>query len=210
MGRPPAKPASEWRDGFLFLGNQAALDFLNTRPLQGGRFQELLPHFRALLRWLRAADLLGARPAAALQRRWDGTSRARSAVRAARLLRERVRNGVVAWERSGRVPAALLRGLNRLLARHPLHARLKPGQAAPLVELFHEPRQPEDLLAALAYSAALLFAQADAKRARKCAGCVLRFLDTSKKGTRRWCSMRLCGNRAKVAAYAARRRAASR
>ena len=31
----------------------------------------------------------------------------------------------------------------------------------------------------------------------------LHFHDTSKKGTRRWCRMRLCGNRMKVAAYAA-------
>jgi predicted RNA-binding Zn ribbon-like protein len=35
---------------------------------------------------------------------------------------------------------------------------------------------------------------------------VLHFQDTSKKGTRRWCSMRLCGNRHKVAAYADRQR----
>src|SRR5438309_11915489 len=33
----------------------------------------------------------------------------------------------------------------------------------------------------------------------------LHFHDISKKGTRRWCSMQLCGNRLKVAACAARR-----
>ena len=48
--------------------------------------------------------------------------------------------------------------------------------------------------------------EADRNRVRKCESCVLHFWDTSKKGSRRWCSMKLCGNRVKVAAYAARRR----
>jgi len=48
------------------------------------------------------------------------------------------------------------------------------------------------------------FATGGRKRVRKYANCVLHFHDTSKKGTRRWCSMQLCGNRFKVAAYAAR------
>jgi predicted RNA-binding Zn ribbon-like protein len=77
-------------------------------------------------------------------------------------------------------------------------------------ELWFEPREPEDLFAPLAYSAATLFATVDRKRVRKCARCVLHFRDTSKKGTRRWCSMQLCGNRLKVAAYAARRRQRAR
>jgi predicted RNA-binding Zn ribbon-like protein len=46
----------------------------------------------------------------------------------------------------------------------------------------------------------------DRNRVRKCDQCVLHFHDISKKGTRRWCSMQLCGNRLKVAAYAARQR----
>ena len=42
----------------------------------------------------------------------------------------------------------------------------------------------------------------DCGRVRKCACCVGHFFDTSEKGTHRWCSMGLCGNRLKVAAYA--------
>jgi predicted RNA-binding Zn ribbon-like protein len=55
-------------------------------------------------------------------------------------------------------------------------------------------------------TAAILFSAIDRSRVRKCDQCVLHFYDISKKGTRRWCSMQLCGNRLKVAAYAARRR----
>lgn len=47
-------------------------------------------------------------------------------------------------------------------------------------------------------------------RLRVCQGenCALLFVDTSRPGNRRWCSMRRCGNRQKVRAF--RRRAASR
>lgn len=46
------------------------------------------------------------------------------------------------------------------------------------------------------------------ERIRQCAGedCSWLFLDTSHNGTRRWCDMRACGNRAKVRRF--RRRAA--
>jgi predicted RNA-binding Zn ribbon-like protein len=45
-----------------------------------------------------------------------------------------------------------------------------------------------------------------ANRVRKCEGCPVHFLDVSKKGSRRWCSMGLCGNKVKVAAYQQRQR----
>ena len=51
-------PDSDWRDGFLFVGNHLALDFLNTRPVQNGEPMELLSDFGALLRWFQAAGLL--------------------------------------------------------------------------------------------------------------------------------------------------------
>ena len=75
-----------------------------------------------------------------------------------------------------------------------------------VTEAYFDPRSPEDLLGPVAHSIAALFAGLDRNKIRKCSNCVLHFLDTSKKGTRRWCSMQMCGNRSKVAAYAARHR----
>jgi predicted RNA-binding Zn ribbon-like protein len=52
-----------------------------------------------------------------------------------------------------------------------------------------------------AQSAAELLASAELDRVKECAddrGCGWLFLDTSRNGTRRWCSMQSCGNRAKV------------
>jgi predicted RNA-binding Zn ribbon-like protein len=197
---------SDWRDGFLFVGNHLALDFLNTCPVQDGEPTELLPDFDALLRWFQAAGLLTYREVRDLLQEWEGSARARRVVEAVWGLREKLRKEVLSWERGGTVHHTTLDELNRLLAEHPMRTRLKGIGSALSTQLWFEPRWPEDLLAPLAHGAAALFANVDRDRVRNCGHCVLHFYDTSKKGTRRWCSMQLCGNRLKVAAYAARQR----
>ena len=206
MTRAKRKQHPDWKDGFLFLGNQLALDFLNTRLVQKGEPMELLPDFSALLRWFQAADLLRSRHAANLQQQWGESGRARRAVEAMRGLREKLRKEILAWERGGAIHHSAVDELNRLMADHPMRTRLKASGSGTSMELYFEPHQPEDLFAPLGHSAATLFANVDRNRVRKCEHCVGHFHDTSKKGTRRWCSMQLCGNRQKVAAYAARQR----
>jgi len=197
-------PDSEWRDGFLFVGNHLALDFLNTRPVQNGEPTELLSDFRALLRWFQAAGLLSSREVTNLQRQSGQSATAQRALDDIRQFREKLRKEVLAWEGGADVHRATVDELNRLMAAHPMHSKLQATGNVPSLEPWFEPQQPEDLFAPLAQSAAKLFAEVDRTRVRKCGQCVLHFYDSSKKGTRRWCSMRLCGNRLKVAAYAAR------
>jgi len=62
--------------------------------------------------------------------------------------------------------------------------------------------------AAIAGSLAHYLAEHDANRLRVCASetCESLFVDRSPAGRRRWCDMRVCGNRAKVAAHRARAR----
>jgi predicted RNA-binding Zn ribbon-like protein len=206
MASAKAGQKSDWRDGFLFLGNHLALDFLNTCPVQNGEAVELLPDFDALLRWFQAADLLSAREAASLRLQWEGSAQAQSVVEAMRELRERLRKEVNAIERGVTVHRPTVDELNRLMSEHPMLTRLKASGSVSTTELWFRPCRPEDLFAPVAQSAATLFAEVHRNRVRKCGQCVLHFYDTSKKGTRRWCSMQMCGNRVKVAAYAARRR----
>jgi predicted RNA-binding Zn ribbon-like protein len=206
MGRVVSNQSSDWKDGFLFLGNQLALDFVNTRPVRDGRAVELLPDFQTVLRWFQAADLLTSQQARSLQQHWVNSTRAYQAVEALRALREGLRKEITAWEAGGKLHHATLEELNRLMAQHPMRTRLRIAGKGLTKKLYFEPKQPHDLLAPLAQGAAELFADVEPGRVRKCAHCVLHFHDTSKKGTRRWCSMRLCGNREKVAAYAARQR----
>ena len=210
MGDTKAVRKSDWRDGFLFLGNQLALDFLNTHPVQNDEAVELLPDFDALLRWFQAADLLTARQGNSLRQQWGDSVRAKHVVEAMRELRERLRKDVLSMEHGGPVRREVIDELNHLMAEHPMLTRLKASGGASVTELWFDPRRPEGLFAPVAHMAASLFADVDHNRVRKCGQCVLHFYDTSKKGTRRWCSMQLCGNRLKVAAYAARQRTIAR
>jgi predicted RNA-binding Zn ribbon-like protein len=206
MSDSAAQERSEWRDGFLFIGNHPILDFLNTCPVQGDKPQELLVDFNALLRWFRAVGLLSSRQVGELQR-WERSIRAQTLTGEIRQLRERLRKDVRAWEDDGKLRGSTIAELNRLMSAHPMLAKLNKENRTVALESWFEAREPEDLIAPLAHSAAVLFARVPRERVRKCGHCILHFYDTSKKGTRRWCSMQLCGNRLKVAAYAARQRA---
>ncbi len=78
MGARMQTPAdkSDWKEGFLFVGNELVLDFLNTRPIQNGEPLELLTDFGALLRWFRAANVLNSKEVTRLQIQWGDTPRA--------------------------------------------------------------------------------------------------------------------------------------
>lgn len=62
------------------------------------------------------------------------------------------------------------------------------------------------LLAPVLWSAGDLMLQAGNRRIRRCANdeCLWLFVDDSKSGTRRWCDMSSCGNRAKAKRHYAR------
>src|SRR3569833_1474075 len=87
-----------WRDGFLFVGNQIALDFVNTRPLVDGSFVELLQDVEALLRWFVAAELIDAKTSTRLMRKWRDDDRSLDLMRSLRGFRERLREDVIGWE----------------------------------------------------------------------------------------------------------------
>lgn len=206
MNQNDAKGRSGSQAGFLFLGNQLTLDLLNTRPALTGKPTELLTDFRMLLQWFEEAGLLSRSETVALYRKWNGSSRAEVTLRTIRALRETLRMEVLRWEDGGKIRPAVVRQLNILMRRHPMRTRMAQLAKRLITQRWFEAREPEDLLAPLAQNAAELFSSVDRIRVRKCAHCVGHFRDTSKKGTRRWCSMKLCGNRFKVAAYAARQR----
>lgn len=69
---------------------------------------------------------------------------------------------------------------------------------------------PDALLLPLAEAMGDLICHADFEQVKICEGptCTLWFNDVSKNHTRRWCSMAVCGNRAKAAAHRAKNRSA--
>jgi predicted RNA-binding Zn ribbon-like protein len=197
----------DWRDGFLFVGNQLSLDFLNTRPLMAGEPLELLPDCASLARWLKAAGLVSTQEGKQLEKQWSARPAFAGMVRELREFREELRQTVLEMEAGAAPPAAFIAKANELLSAHPYIDKLVQTDSRLDRGKRFEPRRPLDVLAPVMDSVATLLTMDDKSRLRKCESCVLHFHDTSKKGTRRWCSMNLCGNRLKVAAYTRRKRA---
>jgi predicted RNA-binding Zn ribbon-like protein len=192
----------DWRGGYLFVGNRLALDFLNTSLVSNGETIELLTNAAAVARWMAHADLLTEKEAKKLEQAWEHSPRASKAVLAVRRFRDRLRQAVFAFEAGSGVSADFIDELNSLLRNHPVYREVKAdGNGGYTQTQSFEPQLPDDLLGPLAEETMMLLAGVTAERVRKCEGCPVHFLDVSKKGSRRWCSMSLCGNKVKVAAY---------
>ena len=197
----------EWIDGFLFIGNHLALDFLNTKLVLAGSPKELLPDVDALVRWLVASGLLTRTKGKALAKTWRDTPQAGVLLRELLEFRERLRAVVVRQEAGFSASNAFIAELNSLLKQHPgVIALQRKGEKLGLETAF-ELEKPNDVWAPIAIAVAELISDVSSMRLRKCEACIIHFLDTSKKGSRRWCSMNICGNKIKVAAYQKRRRA---
>ncbi len=180
---------------FHFLAGRLCLDLVATVGERWRRAFERMPQPADLDRWL-ARSSLGLEGVAATAVDLDDAHRLREAIdRAARGLPR------------GRSPdAADLAIVNDIATRPALAPQLVPGGGI----AWAEPVSAPAALATVARDAVALLGGPDAGRVRECArdDCALLFVDASRPGTRRWCSMQGCGNRTKTASY--RRRKGSR
>jgi predicted RNA-binding Zn ribbon-like protein len=196
----------DWIDGFLFVGNRLALDFLNTRPVLPQGPAELLPDVPALERWLIASGIARSPKTRSLLRSWRHSPAAAAFLRELIGFRERLRDAVVHLEAGAPPSEEFLHEINEGFLRHPRTSVLRRRDGRVQRELLFDPQRPSDLWAPILDGTAELLTEPDSRRIRQCEACVLHFFDSSKKGSRRWCSMNICGNRLKVAAYQRRQR----
>jgi predicted RNA-binding Zn ribbon-like protein len=202
-----SQEVNEWIDGLLFVGNRPILDFLNTKPVLADGPTELLPDVRALERWLIASDMVTSPKAKAVVRGWRQSPEAVAFLEQLIAFRERLREAVVRIENGSSPTDAFLAEVNSLLLQHPRHTSLHKRGGKVIRETLFEPHKPTDLWAPIVDATADLLTETESSRIRKCESCVVHFFDISKKGSRRWCSMHICGNKLKVAAYQRRKRA---
>ena len=193
---------------FVFIGHHRMLDFLNTEIAVEGTPRDLLARPNDLLEWLVQAGALDRASARRARARWGSGRSGEALIRQARRLRTSLRRIADAAAGGRAVPRTGLAAVNALLSRGAAVDRVVPGTSdgfATRRDL--RVREPADLLVPIAEAAADLVCHADPRRIRRCAHpeCVLYFLDGTKNGTRRWCDMRTCGNRANAAAYYRRR-----
>jgi predicted RNA-binding Zn ribbon-like protein len=168
----------------------AALDLVATVADRPGRHVERLVTPADLDRWLVESGLV-ARPRASVDD-----------LRDAQELREAVWSHV-GRSLAGEPPApSQRRTVNSWAARHPAVPQLRADWSV----AFDGPTDVAAALSALARDAIDLLAGSDRSRIRRCVRCTLHFVDRSRPGNRRWCSMELCGNRSKAEAFRDRKK----
>ncbi len=203
------KSSQEWIDGFLVVGNQPVLDLLNTRLVVNGQQQEMLTDTSALVRWLLVSGLAPIDEIADELKVWSSEPEAKKFLHELLLFRESLREVVLRLEDGKQPEAAFLPELNARLFAHPVRRAITRKGGKMQSRQIGGTSVADTLWAALLHETERLLTGTDSRRMRKCESCVVQFLDVSKKNARRWCSMRLCGNRLKVAAYQDRQRRCS-
>jgi predicted RNA-binding Zn ribbon-like protein len=100
--------------------------------------------------------------------------------------------------------------LTGLLERDEAYQRFAVRDGGRLaLEMGRRWRSPESLLIPIGEALARVVVNEDLTHVKACEGrtCTLMFADHTRGHARRWCSMSVCGNRAKVAAHRSRQRA---
>jgi len=170
------------------VGEPLALDLVNTQWRADGELQDLLTRTTDAQEWLATHELtVSADEASVIQT----LKQAREALRCC-------------LETEDQDPQAC-QALNDVLEHGHVTPCLAEGAAAERTQV--EPAWGPAWAAARDY--VRLRQQYPRWRIRACAHpeCILYFLDTTRNGTRRWCDMRTCGNRAKAQRYQRRHRA---
>ena len=199
----------------LLLADAAGLDLLNSIATPVDEEIDWIRDGEGLLSWLEQAGWVDL---AVLSELRAGFEPAEFDALAAKVrdLREWFRDYV--RQRKGRALVAddlqPLTPLNRLLERDErfrqlVEVRNAEGETALALRLERRWATPESLLMAIAERLAMLVTEQDFTYVKACEGarCTLLFADHTRGHARRWCSMALCGNRAKVAAHRARLKA---
>ncbi len=202
--------SGEWLDGFLFVANKPILDFVNTKPVLASGPTELLPDFHALERWLIASGMVRSAGTKRLLCGWRNSTDAATFLKDLIAFRERLREAILRMEKGSAPSDEFIHEVNSGLLQHPQTTALCRRDGRIVREPRFDPQRPSDLWVPILDGAAGLLSEPEAHRIRQCEACVVHFFDTSKKGSRRWCSMNICGNKLKVAAYQRRMRESKR
>ncbi len=189
---------------------QTGLDFVNTLDLWPVSHDHLDSPATAL-DWLVEHDLMHREARVHLLAQYEASA-ATGLEMLGRIRRVRqAMRGVLEAAAARRAPDATdLDEINRALRTHYIY-ELLPATDGVSLDHRHQGDPVDGAMARLAESIARELIQGDTSRLRICENpqCHWVFKDTSRTGKRKWCSMRSCGNRAKVARHRARRKAVS-
>lgn len=205
------EPDAENRPAFDFSGGALCLDFANTTGDRRFCHEEKLAACNELLRWFAEAGVLGE----------DRRSRlSREAARRPRVAGAFFRHAIRLRERLYRIFSALAAGrspgkseleqLNRDLAAALRNLRVEPAGEGFAWSWAPSANGFDRLLWPVVRSAGDLLTSEEAGLVRECASerCSWLFVDRSRTHRRRWCDMKVCGNRAKARRHYQRKKRA--
>ena len=197
---------------FHLSGGHLSLDFTNTLSDRvRDEPQEHLQCYEDLVAWSSQTSILTATEGQELLR-WAGRSVAEAGRvhQRALALREALYRIFGALALDEDPPEADLALLNTLLVVALAHLQVVPQQTRFVWEWMAEEGELDRMLWPVVRAAADLLTSEQLESVKLCMAedCGWLFLDASRNGSRRWCSMRECGNRAKVNRFNARQRTA--
>jgi predicted RNA-binding Zn ribbon-like protein len=195
----------------LFVADSPGLDFLNSVATPVDVPVDWIDNGEGLLAWLDQAQLV---PRTALDeiRNRALPGELNKVAAQVRDLRDWFRSFVRRHKGAPLTAAVLgeLDPLNHLLERDEMYINVvtrQDGEGSRLaLWSLRRWRSPESLLQPIGEVLAILLTQEDFSHVKACEGpaCTLLFADHTRGHTRRWCSMEICGNRAKQAAHRSR------
>ena len=184
---------------FEFVGGHPLIDLVNTEVKYLAMPNDLLKSEADFWQWLDEAGIRQQRTAPAS----NG-----DLLPQVRTFRQRMRmmlNGIV---RKNVVDEKAITYLNDQVAKRQGRLQLVEDDNGQYQRQFrYQLETPEHVLAMLADIATQFVTDVDLRYLKRCENktCIRFFLDTSKNHSRRWCSMKGCGNRMKARAHYARR-----
>lgn len=196
---------------FKLLGGHAALDFVNTvRDWTATPLLDYLNDFDDAVRFGHAAGLLGRGETPRLRDR--SRERELKRLRELRLLLKRIFQSCLAGEPPreedlqilGASLAEVARSMQFVAAAPPRGSRLIPVRRNIIAKTAGDAL----LRFRVIESATTLLVSDSMLRLKSCPTCGWFFVDVSKNGSRRWCSMQACGSVAKARRYYRRQKAA--
>jgi predicted RNA-binding Zn ribbon-like protein len=188
---------------FQIIAGELCLDFINTldnRPVPERR-QELLQSYEDLGDWAAQAGALSAAQRVLLVHEAESHPKEAAAVRARAVeLRECLYRIMTAVARNRRVSEDDLRDFNVYMGKALSHLELRPARKGFRLAWAENRPQLDSVLWPVVRSASDLLSGDDLKSVRECGvyTCRWLFVDRSKNHSRRWCDMRICGNRIKA------------
>ncbi len=181
------------------LGGRLSVDFVNATPPS----PEL--SWERLIRFLNSTNIISPeRGTQLLSLPQSDPQAAEALLLKARRLSSALRKVFTAMLRKQRMAGEWIEPVNEILRITEGHDELVGQDGLWKIEFVAREGGLDWLLAAVARSGAEIIAEGVRARLRLCSNvhCGLFFYDNSRTRRRRWCSMAVCGNRSKVAAFA--------